>query len=337
MTRLFIAVVIGLTISVCAAVAPATRAAGDLSPEESHRQAVELMNAGQFDKASPLFDKIFKATAQQQRSRALILNRAILDIAQKRLVMRAVRDVSEYLRANRGEDEYATNVLAVAMNLAAENPRWKQSPVWQNAFKEWDRRNYLLDHSRKGWRRWGARWISEEEFKTIENRKEDLRRAMEAQSDRVNRAVLSVRSLMQQQQNAYENQAAFNYLRQNMDYIQKHPNSNIRQRLSAQHGETRMAQEELNAWAAVQELGGEIAVAVRELSDEQAALGKLRQELTAIRPDWPTRMAPIDPDAPPPTRLAPATTGSSESATQPAQPDAPLTPQDLYGPPATEP
>ena len=336
MTRAFIAVVIGLVVPVCAAVAPATRNAGELSPDELHRQAFDLMTAGQFDKAAPLFDKLFKAHAQQQRSRAMILNRSILDIAQKRLVMRAVRDVSEYLRANRGEDEYATNVLAVAMNLAAENPRWKQSPVWQNAFKEWDRRNYLLDHSRKGWRRWGTRWITEEQFKVIENRKDDLRRAIEAQRDRVNRAVLSVRSLMQQQQNAYENQAAFNYLRQNMDYIQKHPNSNIRQRLSAQRGEARVAQEELNAWAAVQELGGEIAVAVRELSDEQAQLGKLRQELTAIRPDWPTRLAPIDPDAPPPTSLVPATTGSPGPTTQSAPPPAPLTPQDLYGPPPVD-
>src|SRR6266496_939354 len=153
---------------------PSTRpaAAPQLSAREIHDlhvQAVALMRQNQYNQAADFLEKVYNAVALEKRDRALVLNHAILDLAQKRFVMRGMRDLSAYLIKHRDEDEPGMNILGALLNTAiVDQPTLKSGALWQSAFKEWDRRNYVLDHSRKGWRRWGTRWIDDDERKSIQ-------------------------------------------------------------------------------------------------------------------------------------------------------------------------
>jgi hypothetical protein len=190
-----------------------------------HAQAIALMRDGKYDKAAEALERVYKATPAAQRTRPLVLNRAILDLLQKRFVVRSVRDLGDYLAKHRGEDEFATNVLGACLNAAAGDPRIKSGSVWQTAFKEWDRRNYLLDHSRPGWRRWGTRWVSDEETKAREAKVADLRRAIDDQTDYIDRLLTDAASVAQQQENALNSQSAYNQVRSQIapvrDYLQQ--------------------------------------------------------------------------------------------------------------------
>jgi hypothetical protein len=139
-------------------------------------RAIALMQDGDLKKARAALDAIWKATPPEQRSRTLALNRAIATFPDPRLAMSAVRDLSEYLAARGGSaDELATNILGSALNEAAnQGDRIKEGAVWQAAYKEWARRNDLMDHSRPGFRRWGPQWLSDDEFAQLRQRQRDL-------------------------------------------------------------------------------------------------------------------------------------------------------------------
>src|SRR5438034_406927 len=80
-----------------------------------HRQAFALMRAGKFDRAGERLERLYRAIPPAQRSRALVLNHAILDLVQKRLVMRGVKDLVDYLTQHRADDELATNILGASL------------------------------------------------------------------------------------------------------------------------------------------------------------------------------------------------------------------------------
>jgi hypothetical protein len=177
--------------------------------DELHRQAVELMRAGKTAKAAQIFDRVYAQFPAERRTRPLVINRAILDLSQRSTIVRGVRDLSDYLVKHRAEDEEATNVLGAALNVAAGNSRVKAGAAWQAASKEWERRNYVLDHSRPGWRRWGTRWVSENETKSREAHADELKRAIADQADYVDRLTDEAYSLGIQQQNALDTASAY--------------------------------------------------------------------------------------------------------------------------------
>src|SRR5688572_1795217 len=78
------------------ALSPATKP----SPEQLHAQAYDFMRQDKFDKATPLLNRAYKETPPQQKTRALVLNRALLDLVQKTNPMRAIKDVYDYMAAN---------------------------------------------------------------------------------------------------------------------------------------------------------------------------------------------------------------------------------------------
>src|SRR5207248_7611103 len=101
-------------------------------------------------------------------------------------------DLTDYLTRNRAEDEPAMNVLGFALNVSAtQDPNIKKSALWNQAFKEWDRRNYLLDHGRPGYRRWGTAWITDEAYKEIDSKRAELRLAVDDQTERLRRLALT--------------------------------------------------------------------------------------------------------------------------------------------------
>src|SRR5207249_12096514 len=103
---------------------------------------------------------------------------------------------------HRAADEWATSILGAALSLAAASPRVKASRPWQTAFQEWNRRNFILDHSRPSWRRWGVLWVSEDEQRTREARHADVRQAIVDHADRIDRLANNINSLIVQHQNA---------------------------------------------------------------------------------------------------------------------------------------
>jgi hypothetical protein len=315
-------------------------AATQPSPDALHAQAYDLMFSGAYAKARAPLDKAYNATPPAARSRALVINHAILDMTSKTYVMRAVKDLGAYLTKNRAEDEPATNLLGGALNLAAGDPWIKRGDLWQAVFKEWDRRNYNLDHSRPGWRRWGTRWISDEEFNTIKAQQQSLRQSVEDQQDRVNRASDRAASICQQQQSAFDTRTQYDALRR---YLLTYNNPG--QNLYVFNPIFNSNQPDANGiitgfWEADQayrRLNAEATAAIHEYDTEARRLVELERKV--IRPEWPTKFDPIDPasleastpprsewatTAPAPTN-GPTPTPTNVPAAMPATPAAPTT------------
>lgn len=156
------------------------------------------MRKGALDHASALMEQAYDATPPEQRARPLVLNRAILDLTQRVHVMRAVRDVCDYLRAHAEPDEQAQNILGAALHIAADTPRWKKAVLWQSAVREWERRNEQMNQSRPGFRRWGPHWLDEQQYEDLEGERAQLEDAIDAQADRVARAATRVEALQSQ-------------------------------------------------------------------------------------------------------------------------------------------
>jgi hypothetical protein len=259
-----------------------------------HVEAVDLIRQDSYAKALPLLEKVYKDTPAEKRNRALVMNRAIVDVMQKRLIMRAIRDLTVYLTKHRDEDEPGTNLLGGALNVAVlESPKLVDGDVWQAGLHEWERRNYLLDHSRKGYRRWGAKWVTDAEYKHIEDLKEELRLALIDAQERTDRANTNANSLILQYQNAADAKYAYDYTRAYlMDYANRQT-TNQWDALFAQQHAGALIEKSLGAAMEARRLGPEVAAAIQEFNKEFAKLIELQKKV--IRPEWPTQFEPVDP------------------------------------------
>ncbi len=296
---------IALLLFSAVAASPATQPAKPPPPDLAalHTQAYELLLKGDFPKAKKPLEKVYEATPAPTRNRALVLNHAILDVTQKTFVMRALKDLTEYLTKNRDPDEEATNILGGALNTAvAVNPKLKSGELWQTAFREWERRNYVLDHSRKGWRRWGTRWIEEAEYTRIQEQIKTLKQAVLDQQEVANRAYDRAASVSQQYTNALNAKEQARYL---VQYLQWYNGTyNLPPQLNTNPSDPNYLQFQpsaavnnyTNAYMEAQRLGPEMEVAIRELNTEQQKLAELQKKV--IRPEWPKRFDPIDPNGP---------------------------------------
>jgi hypothetical protein len=160
-----------------------------------HDAAIEAFRAKKLTEATALIEKAFAATPAEQRTRPLVLNRAIIDLTQRTFVMRAVRELSEYLRQHPQPDEQAQDILGAALNIAADNPRWKHGSVWQAAYTEWARRDEQLTASRPGYHRWGPLWLDDAQFAQMQSDRSAAQRDVDEQAARVDRAQTRVDSL----------------------------------------------------------------------------------------------------------------------------------------------
>jgi hypothetical protein len=282
------------------------------------RQAYTLMRKGKFDLAGARLDRVYNAVPATQRSRALVLNHAILDLVQKRLVMRGMKDLADYLAQHRGDDEEATNILGALLEMAAGKPGVKAGAMWQAAFREWDRRNFVLDHSRPGWRRWGVMWVSEEEQNMRDARREGLRQAIIEQADRIDRQAVYINSLIEQHQRVSRSRSTYGYLQGYVQQVQSNPTLELLRNGTSGSGGGGVTdaplRPELEDRLSVQQIEADIAAAVQDLQLEQSHYRDLEKQEEVFRPTWPTRFDPVDPDAPPPA--PPATT--APAATRPA-------------------
>jgi hypothetical protein len=342
---------------------PSTRPAATVPPREpdreqltaQHLQAVEFMRLGRSDKAQEILDHVYQLTPANWRTRALVLNRAIVDVHQRQFAARALRELTEYLKVNKGEDELATDILSGALEVvASDTPKLKNDYLWQTAYKEWDRRNYNLEKGRPGSHHWGARWLTDEEFKQIEAKQAEVKEKVEAQRLVVQSAAAKFDELVNQQANAKNLQAQYQQLRQSL-YSQVvqgatpmgtaspsvgtggpfgtvtvpgNVNLNVpNQFRTVNASDLYLAQfEDAKLRDAAMQQQRVVAKMNVEMREAWAELVKQRLELSNIaaqrpKPQWPTRFEPVDPTAPDPqpsTQPTAAAPADEAAAPQPA-------------------
>ena len=238
-------------------------------------QAYELMRAEKFGKATPLLEQVYRGVPvlTAQRPRALVINHAILDLVQRVNVMRAVRDLNDYLAVRDQPDELATNVLGSARDLAARNPRFASTPLFASTQNVWQRHNNMLEASQPGSHLWGGKWLTPREYERLQaERLAADQRIADVQ------AVVEQLNVLIEQQHEY----AAEYERQVTEY---------------QHSEEDSP--EAKWWYAARR-GATARRKAAELTagrDYDVKLLEYLKRTIIPRPTWPTRYAPVDPNA----------------------------------------
>ena len=172
---------------------PATRpalAAATTQPalDELHRRAVELMRQGEWKKAVEPMARVYRALPPDQQPRAVILNQAILDVKLRTNAGRAVRDLTQYLSKHKAVDELAINVLGSALDVIADKTGMRKTALFQKGVAEWERRNIELEEGRPGSHRWGAEWLSDEDYAQLEKKRQEAKSRVADQQAVVDRA-----------------------------------------------------------------------------------------------------------------------------------------------------
>jgi tetratricopeptide (TPR) repeat protein len=332
--------------------------------EDAHRQAVALMRAGKYQQAGEIFEKLYKISSPPTWTRAFVLNHAILDLSQKKLAMRAVRDLGTYLRSHPERDELATDLLGACLNaaVASAGDRIKHNPLWLNGQTEWERRNSELDHSRPGFRRWGSKWIAEKEYQAIEAKRNEISAAIKEQTEAIARWAKEGELLVLQQQEAMNAKETWRNARLFLEQAQRDPgpsvwsptlpfpvpqpvqvqsNSNNPPKLTAKNqivSSDALATREIDSWLDAQVLGGQITGIIRQINAGQTKIRELQKRYEAIHPTWTEpKLDPVDPDAPDPAVAKAAAAAipppnNFPGVTEPATPS--TAPSALPAPPA---
>jgi hypothetical protein len=295
------------------------------SLDELHAQAVELMRQQQYAKAATAMKRVYESKPSHQQSRTVMLNQAIIDIAQKVNTPRTVRDLTAYLAAHREPDEFATNVLGSALNIAADTGRFRQTRFFSAGVKEWERRNYVLEQSRADAHRWGTKWLTPDEWDQLQKRRTEVQYAVDVQKEAVGRAQWEVENLQAtRQQIAADVPAAL----PSNPLVGQIPNRPVTpQDLNGQRGLT--AQElydtrefqRMVAAAELRKMDQQIQQAMSALASEQQKLRAAQNSFP--KPQWPTRFDPIEPTETTPLPRAQAAAQAAPQAapqatTQPA-------------------
>jgi len=272
------------------------------SPAELHAQAYDFMRQEKFDKATPLLNRAYNETPAAQRSRPLVLNRALLDLVQKGNLPRAMKDLYQYFARNPAPDEEASDLLGSILEMAAQNQRWRDGPLYADAFREFARRETVLERHRPGFKRWGPKWITQGEFDEIQRKDREVQQQIYDQYQRVDRATTTMRSLAQQYNTAATKARGF----ANHSHVRRVGDPIVPCPICAAMYEATQSATELSA---------ELDAANKELDRENKIYEQLQRRTT--KPTWPTRYDPIDPDAPPPKPPEHPAIAAALAATQP--------------------
>jgi hypothetical protein len=315
--------------------APATRP----SPEELHQQAYQFMLAGKFDKATPLLNRAYNETPAQggRRGRSLVLNRANLDLVQRANPMRGIKDVYEYMARETGPDEEASNLLGSLLDVASRTPRLKDGPIYADAFREFARREPTLERHRPGFKRWGAKWITEKEYDDIKARDKELEIAITEQAAVLNRVGENIKSTTVQYDSVYKQVQAYGRhghssgtgIGTGTGIVRRTPTINGLNETITNAYDCPYCRAMNDANQTARELYAELQALANQQKREQARYDEMKGRLT--KPTWPARYAPVDPNAPPPK---PPETPLPAGATAPVEPVVASQPE---SPPASQP
>ena len=296
--RMMLAITLLMHATVVAAAAPATPTtpaapATQPSPQDLHAQAYQFMRAGEFDKATPLLNRAYNLTPPPQRTRALILNLALLELVQKHSVLHGIRELYGYMARNPKHDEAAMNIMGSSLNLAVDNPKWRDGPIYSAAYREFSRREIAMEKLRPGYRRWGPRWITEEEWQEIKRKERELIRQMAELSEKMARLDSDMKSATAQMATARRRVSAFGGHSHGTD-------TNVPVYIA---GCITCEQIE-GVRTIVNQLMEDIHAETMEISGDKKRYDELKKELEKLKPEWPAAYDPIDPAAPPPPEPA---------------------------------
>jgi hypothetical protein len=283
---------------------PATRP----SPDQLLAQAYEQMRQERFDRATPLLNRAYERTPQEARRRALVLNRALLDLVQKTNALRGVRELHAYMARETAPDEQASNLLGSLLDLVAQNPRWRDGPIYADAFREFARRESALERERPGFKRWGAKWITQEEYDRIKQRDRELEEEIAQHGRAIERLNVTARSLNEQYANAEKQLKGLGFHGHRRGIYDPQVDTSACAQCRAMH----------EAQASLTEVGAEMNALAAELKRETKRYQDLQKRVT--RPTWPRRYDPIDPSAPPPAPLRDPGTEAQAGAEVPVNP-----------------
>lgn len=246
-------------------------------PAELHAEAVSLMLAGQYPKAAPLLDQARNRTPTPDR--ALVLNRAMLDLRQRVNVMRGVKDLTAYLKPG-DPDETAVDLLGACLSLARKNPRITQNAVYQAGEKQLAASVGAVERTRPGERKWGNQWMSDKQFVDIKKQLEQAerdRRDAQARADAVRVKLAEANAEI-----ARHNVITFGGRHAHKDRLHG-PSSNC-----GECGQIRTAQVQLDN-------ARKTAVAIEQ---EYISAKRAVEDVVIPQPQWPTEFQPIQPNTP---------------------------------------
>ena len=296
--------------------------------DDAHRQAVALMRAGRYQQAREIFDRLYRISSPPStRTRAFVFNHAMIDLTQKKLAMRAVRDLDSYLRSHPESDEPMTDLLGACLNaaVASTGDRVKRSPLWQSGQQQWLAQIVKLARSRPGFQRWGAKWITDKEYQAIEAKRNAISDEIRQQAESIARLAKEGELLMVQQQEAMNAKNTWRNARLFLEQAQKDPglsvwaptmpipvpapvqvqtNTNRPPELTAKNqilSQDSLTAREVDAWLDAQVLGGQITGIIRQINAAQTKVRELQKQYEAIHPPvTEPHFDPLDPDAPDP-------------------------------------
>jgi hypothetical protein len=140
------------------------------SVEQLHVAAVASMRAGEFQNAARLLEQAYRAKPLALQSRPLVLNHAMLDIKQRHNVMRALKDLRDYMRDQAEPDDDAINLLGAALEVAAEDERLSKTDLARRSRMLLDEQIARIEEKWPGRKKWGNRWYGEAAFVPVKAR-----------------------------------------------------------------------------------------------------------------------------------------------------------------------
>ncbi len=277
---------------------------------ELQTQAFEWMGRKNYPKARTALEEAYDMTRPEGRNRALVVNRAILDVTQKTVVVRGIGDLTAYLAAHPAQDEPATNILGGALNLAASDVVVVNGPIWQAGFHEWDRRNEALDTSRPGYRRWGAVWVTDDIRRQIQAKQDERKQDVADQQDVVKEAGDYIIDLYQR-----ENPDPKSYAKTVDDSNPLSMQISDPNLVWRQSGSTIFLPVFNAHWQSNIFTGGPTPQMKQAMDRYRRELNTLQAlQAKVLRPNWPTRFEGVDPNG------AEANAPPGVATTAPSQP-----------------
>ncbi len=157
----------------------------------NHMLAVAYMEEGAFAKANGPMEFVMHSG---KGNRSTVLNSAMLDIELKSNSVRAVKRLREFVGTH-GDDELAVDLLALAIRTAGQ--------TFPKADLTGARSDYLaasaeLERLHPGEKRWGTKWVKEEEFQKLEAKREKMQVVVNERGDLLKREAGELAGLKQQ-------------------------------------------------------------------------------------------------------------------------------------------
>ncbi len=168
-----------------------------LRVQNAHGLAVAYMLAGKYDKAGEVFkagEILDKIAATSAAPRALLYNRAVLDLKQKINLMRSIKSIKDYLIAHPENDQELVDLLGTMLDRAAHDERFSKAPLFAQCSAFYMTASEKLEAANPDQRRWGVEWLSLREYKSRSKDRDKIVTDYDRAAAKLNSAMADARS-----------------------------------------------------------------------------------------------------------------------------------------------